>query len=175
MLPTRLAFYEDWLTAEGLRGGTIGLASVRAVLSFLRQEGAAYDETTSRAGTYAAEWTIETMTPFERRSIARLPLWLRRRVLLRLASRLVRESCHTSRAVARVRQGTARIELTGSIFCSVRDPVAQPLCLFYAAAVARFMRLFDLDMTVTVAACRGTGAPCCLLAVSPAADRVSAP
>ena len=24
VLPTRLGFYEDWLNAEGLRGGTIG-------------------------------------------------------------------------------------------------------------------------------------------------------
>jgi hypothetical protein len=37
VLPTRLGFYENWLNAEGLRGGTIGLAAVNAVLSFLRQ------------------------------------------------------------------------------------------------------------------------------------------
>ena len=39
ILPTRLSFYENWLNAEGLRGGTIGLGAVNAVLSFLRQEG----------------------------------------------------------------------------------------------------------------------------------------
>ena len=39
ILPTRLAFYENWLNAEGLREGTIGLAPLYAVLSFLRQEG----------------------------------------------------------------------------------------------------------------------------------------
>ena len=42
ILPTRLAFYENWLNAEGLRDGTIGLAPLYAVLSFLRQEGDAY-------------------------------------------------------------------------------------------------------------------------------------
>ena len=42
ILPTRLAFYENWLNAEGLREGTIGLAPLYAVLSFLRQEGDAY-------------------------------------------------------------------------------------------------------------------------------------
>ena len=36
------AFYENWLNAEGLREGTIGLAPLYAVLSFLRQEGDAY-------------------------------------------------------------------------------------------------------------------------------------
>jgi hypothetical protein len=30
-LPTRLAFYENWLHAEGLRDGTIGLAPLYAV------------------------------------------------------------------------------------------------------------------------------------------------
>ena len=39
ILPTRLSFYENWLNAEGLREGTIGLAPLYAVLSFLRQEG----------------------------------------------------------------------------------------------------------------------------------------
>ena len=35
-LPDRLEFYENWLTVEGLREGTIGLAPLHAVLSFLR-------------------------------------------------------------------------------------------------------------------------------------------
>ena len=43
ILPTRLAFYENWLNADGLREGTIGLAPLYAVLSFLRQEGDAYE------------------------------------------------------------------------------------------------------------------------------------
>ena len=70
ILPTRLAFYENWLNAEGLRGGTIGLAPLYAVLSFLRQEeGDAYDLITARAGEYAAEWTVESMSPFQRSAI----------------------------------------------------------------------------------------------------------
>ena len=39
ILPTRLGFYESWLHAKGLRDGTIDLAPLYAVLSFLRQEG----------------------------------------------------------------------------------------------------------------------------------------
>ncbi len=50
ILPTRLGFYENWLNAEGLREGTIGLAPLYAVLSFLRQEGDAYEIITARAG-----------------------------------------------------------------------------------------------------------------------------
>ena len=53
ILPTRLGFYENWLNVEGLREGTIGLAPLYAVLSFLRQEGEAYAMITTRAGEYA--------------------------------------------------------------------------------------------------------------------------
>ena len=53
VLPARLGFYESWLHAEGLRDGTIGLAPLYAVLSFLRQEGDAYKNITTSAGEYA--------------------------------------------------------------------------------------------------------------------------
>ena len=43
LLPTRLEFYENWLNVSGLREGTIGLAPLSAVLSFLRTEGDAYN------------------------------------------------------------------------------------------------------------------------------------
>ena len=55
ILPARLGFYENWLSAKGMREGTIGVAPTYAVLSFLRQEGAAYQLITTRAGEYAAE------------------------------------------------------------------------------------------------------------------------
>ena len=67
LLPTRLTFYENWLNAEGMREGTIGLAPLYAVLSFLRQEGEAYNRITTRAGEYAAEWTAASMSPGETR------------------------------------------------------------------------------------------------------------
>ena len=62
-LPQRLSFYESWLHAEGLRDGTIGLAPLYAVLSFLRQEGAPYETITRSAGEYAAEWTVRIDGP----------------------------------------------------------------------------------------------------------------
>src|SRR3954468_23817618 len=134
ILPTRLGFYENWLNAEGLREGTIGLAPFYAVLSFLRQEGDAYAIITTRAGEYAAEWTVQSMRPFERTLLKMAPPWLRGRLLLRRSKRLVRDSLQGTRAMWRFRGGTARIDVRASIFCTVREPVAHPLCGFYAAA-----------------------------------------
>src|SRR5262245_29746598 len=134
ILPSRLSFYENWLNAEGLREGTIGLAPLYAVLSFLRQEGAAYEIITTRAGQYAAEWTVESMPSVRRKAIKAAPAWLRNRMLLRLGSDLVRNSYQGSRVVAKLRKGTARIDVRASIFCMVREPVGHPLCGFYAAA-----------------------------------------
>jgi bacteriochlorophyll 4-vinyl reductase len=166
VLPTRLGFYESWLHAEGLREGTIGLAPFYAVLSFLRQEGDAYNVITTRAGEYAAEWTVESMPPVQRTLIKSAPAWLRQRLLLRLARNLVRTSYSRSRASARVRKGTARIDVRESIFCSVREPVNHPLCGFYAAAFTRLLALFDLSQRAEVVACRGTGEPSCVLTIS---------
>jgi bacteriochlorophyll 4-vinyl reductase len=166
ILPTRLAFYENWLHAEGLREGTIGLAPLYAVLSFLRQEGEAYRLITTRAGEYAAEWTVASMTPGRRAMIKAAPVWLRERILLRLGRRLVRSSYTGSRAVARVRRGTARVDVRASIFCSVRERVDQPLCLFYASAFTRLLLLFDLRASAEVVACRGTGEASCVMTMA---------
>src|SRR5437763_2308596 len=82
ILPTRLGFYENWLNAEGLREGTIGLAPLYAVLSFLRQEGDAYQLITTRAGEYASEWTVQSMSPARRAGIRWAPAPLRSRIAL---------------------------------------------------------------------------------------------
>src|SRR5215211_8238034 len=79
LLPTRLEFYENWLNVAGLREGTIGLAPLTAVLSFLRTEGHAYNLITARAGEYAAAWTFENVPTFERRIIRAFPAGLRAR------------------------------------------------------------------------------------------------
>ena len=163
ILPSRLSFYENWLNSEGLREGTIGLAPLYAVLSFLRQEGPAYELITTRAGEYAAEWTVESMRPLERALIRKAPIWLRGRLLVGLARRLVRNSYQGSRALSKVRGGIASVDLRASIFCSVREPVERPLCGFYAAAFTRLLTLFNLHSHATVVRCRGTGEPSCLL------------
>ena len=165
ILPTRLGFYENWLNAEGLREGTIGLAPLYAVLSFLRQEGDAYRLITTRAGEYAADWTVQSMPPLQRALIKAAPVWLRSRLLLRQARQLVRNSYKGSRAMSRLRRGTARVDLRASVFCSVREPLPHPLCGFYAAAFTRLLALFDIGAKTEVIACRGTGEPTCILNV----------
>jgi bacteriochlorophyll 4-vinyl reductase len=166
VLPMRLTFYEEWLNAEGLRVGTIGAAAVFAVLSFLRQEGEAYEAITARAGQYAAEWMVQTMPPFQQRLINAAPLWLRTRLVVRLGARLVHETCHTSSVVSRVRRLTARIDVRESVFCAVREPVAKPLCRFYVSAFERLLSLFRLDAEAAVVACRGTGGASCVLTLA---------
>ncbi len=166
LLPTRLGFYENWLNAEGLREGTIGLAPLFAVLSFLRQEGEAYRIITTRAGEYAAEWTVQSMPAMQRGMIKAAPVWLRRRMLLRLARHLVHDTYKGSRAISRLRRGTANIDVRASVFCSVREPVRYPLCVFYAAAFTRLLALFDLGARAEVVACRGTGEASCVMTVA---------
>ena len=166
ILPNRLGFYENWLNTDGLRDGTIGLAPLYAVLSFLRQEGDAYQIITSRAGEYAAEWTVDSLPPLRRSLIRTAPGWMRRRLLVRLARELVRSSYQGSRAVSRLRRGVAQIDLRASIFCSVREPVAHPLCGFYAAAFTRLLTLVDVHSRAEVVACRGTGDTVCVLNIA---------
>jgi bacteriochlorophyll 4-vinyl reductase len=166
VLPTRLGFYAAWLNAEGLREGTIGLAPFYAVLSFLRQEeGTAYGDVTTRAGEYAAEWTVASMSPSARRAISSLPRLFRQRVLLGRAHGLVQASYSGSRAVWKIRANTATVDLRASVFCSVREPWPQPLCHYYAAAFERMLALFEIATTVEVVSCRGTGAGECRLRV----------
>jgi bacteriochlorophyll 4-vinyl reductase len=166
ILPTRLSFYENWLNADGLREGTIGLAPLYAVLSFLRQEGGAYEMITARAGEYAAEWTVQSMPPLQRTLLRVSPGWLRVRMLVRLARQLVRETYHGSRAISKLRQGAASFDVRASIFCTVREPVMHPLCGFYAAAFTRLMTMFNVGARTEVLQCRGTGRPTCLLEVA---------
>ena len=169
LLPSRLAFYENWLHAEGLREGTIGVAPLSAVLSFLREEGGqggdAYRSVTARAGGYAAEWTVQSMPPAHRSLLRAAPVWLRGRLVLRLAQQIVQASYGESRAISRLRGATASVDLRSSIFCTVREPTPYPLCGFYAAAFARLLELFGLPADTQVVACRGTGESSCRLAV----------
>lgn len=175
ILPTRLGFYENWLTPEGLRDGTIGLPPLYAVLSFLRQEGPAYGDVARTAGAYAAEWTVASMSPFGRSFISRLPRLVRRRVVLGRAAELVHMSYDGSRATSRTRKGVARMTVKASVFCSVREPVPHPLCGFYAAMCERMLTLFDIETSVTVESCRGAGGDACVLRVPLAPEQDAAP
>ncbi len=167
LLPTRLEFYENWLNVSGLREGTIGLAPLTAVLSFLRTEGQAYNLITNRAGEYAAAWTIESVPSLERRVIRALPSGLRARAALLTARRLVRATYPSSRAIMRVKKGSVTVDLRGSLFCEVREASIEPLCGFYATAIARVLQLFDVAADARVNECRASGQrKCCVLSVT---------
>jgi bacteriochlorophyll 4-vinyl reductase len=136
------------------------------VLSFLRQEGDAYDMITTRAGQYAAEWTVQSISPIQRAALRATPASLRSRWLMRLARQLVRQTYHGSRAISRLRRGTAKVDVRASIFCTVRERATHPLCGFYAAAFTRLLVMFDIDASTRVVACRGTGESSCILQVA---------
>ena len=167
LLPTRLEFYENWLNVAGLREGTIGLAPLTAVLSFLRTEGDAYNLITARAGEYAAAWTFENVSSLERRVIPALPVPLRARAALRVARQLIRATYPGSRALMKIRRGLVVIDLRGSLFCEVRETSMHPLCTFYASAIGGVLKLFDVAADARVTECRAAGSPRgCMLAVA---------
>jgi hypothetical protein len=165
LLPMRLEFYEHWLHPEGLRNGTIGLAPLHAVLSFLRQEGAPYREICRRAGEYAAEWTVASQWAPRRAAIRTLPLWLRSRAVLRIARRAIRRTYVGTRVTGRLRNGEGTVDVHASLFCSIRESSPEPLCDFYAAVVARFCELYGVPAEVRLGSCRAAGAPSCLIGI----------
>jgi hypothetical protein len=165
LLPARLEFYENWLNPDGLRLGTIGLAPLTAVLSFLRQEGEAYQLVVARAGTYAADWTCAGQRLPGRSAARLLPEALRLRLAMVACRRLVRLSCQDTRAVARLRRGAGTVEIRRSIFCSVREPVTLPLCGFYAAAFTEVLKGYGVDVVARVDQCRAAGSRACVLKV----------
>ena len=157
VLPMRLEFYENWLNVNGLRDGTIGLAPLSAVLSFLRSEGPVYGEITARAGSYAAEWTVDGLPAMERRLISALPRPLRTRAAFRVARSLVRDTYPGSRAIVRHRKHLASVDLRGSLFCEVREASDLPLCGYYATAIARVLEHFAVSAEAQVLECRAAG------------------
>ncbi len=167
LLPSRLEFYENWLNPTGLRNGTIGLAPLLAVLSFLRREdGDAYALVTDRAGEYAAEWTIADLWRVKRWFIRRLPVAMRAQAAMKVASRLVQRSYGSSRMSGRLRRGAGSLVVRGSIFCGVRDHTVEPQCRFYATAVARVFLLFNLHAQARVTECRAVGDGVCRVVIA---------
>ncbi len=166
IMPSRLEFYENWLNPTGLRNGTIGLAPLLAVLSFLRREGEAYDLITERAGQYAAEWTVAGISPITRWFVRRLPAGMRAQYALKLSRRLIQAAYASSRASVRLRRGAGMVTVRGSIFCGVRDRSVEPLCRYYATAIARVFLLFNVQAQARVTECRAVGDPNCLVAIA---------
>jgi hypothetical protein len=166
LLPTRLEFYESWLNPTGLRDGKIGLAPMNAVLSFLRLEGDPYALVAARAGEYTAEWSAAEIGSFYRSVLSAAPPAIRARLVMRHARTMIRSTYGGSRVILRWQTGRVEIDIRGSIFCAVREPVREPLCVFYASAIGRLMHLFQLEGELRTERCRGTGGDQCMMSLS---------
>ena len=164
-MPTRVEFYESWLTAARIRKGELGRARINAVISFLRQEGAQYDAVVDRAGRYAADWTVDALPVVERALLRRLPRPIRVRVVLRLAARMIHGLHDDGRLRALVRRGTAVVTVEGSLFCDVRESTSAPLCRFYGAVLERCLESFGMSARAQLSRCRATGDGTCELTI----------
>ena len=173
VIPGRLDFYEVWLGSEVLRDRGMGLAPMSAVLGFLRTEPA-YARVMARGGQLASDWTIAAMPTFRRRMIGRLPRTWRTRAALRVAAGIVRHVCSTSRASGRVRRRDARLLVTDSLFCSVREPQALPLCGFYEAVATGALAAFGLRAAAHIEACHAVQGAACVIALDLSGTRAAA-
>ena len=149
--PTRLDFYEAWLSPSGMRDGRIGLAPLGAVLSFLHREAApANTEIANRAGTCAADWTFEEVSSLRRWWIRRLPIGMRVRAALGLVKRLVLATVKRSKFKAQVRGESVVVGIGSVLFEQLRDPATVPMRGFYAAALSRLFLHCGVDADVEV-------------------------
>ena len=101
--PTRLDFYENWLSPTGLRDGRMGLAPLGAVLSFMQREEPPADRLIpAHAGACASAWAYDGTSAFRKALIGRLPPGLRTRAALGLGRALVLETISRSKVTVRV-------------------------------------------------------------------------
>lgn len=149
--PSRLDFYENWLSPSGMRDGRIGLAPLGAVLSFLhREEPPSNDQIATRAGGCAADWTYQELSGLRRWYIHQLPLGLRSRAALGLCKRLVLATVRQSKVKIRVKGPTAAVQIKSALCDQLRDPATVPMRGFYAAAVRRLFAQCGVNAEVTV-------------------------
>ena len=100
--------------------------------------------------------------------IRALPAGLRARAALRTARALVRATYPGSRAITKLKRGVVTVDLRGSLFCEVRETSVEPLCGFYASAIARRAASCSTSpRDARVNECRAAGAPRgCVLSVT---------
>lgn len=165
--PTRLEFYEPWLTPSGLRERRVGLAPLNAALSFLRLEGhPTYERIMTRAGHCSADWTFDNWSAIERAFVRRMPAAWRVRSAFKLGRSVVRGSYESARATVRLRRGQGTVHIKPSIFCSARETLPAPTCTYYAAVFARALALMRIDGAVRIKECRAAGGDRCTLEVT---------
>jgi hypothetical protein len=160
VLPDRLEFYEVWLRSKAWRDGSMALAPMTAVLGFLRTEDA-YQEIMEKAGRLAADWTVSSLSPLQRRLIGLLPRRWRTRAALKIAAGIVRDVSSGTQASMRVRRTSASLDVKASLFCRVRALGKVPLCAFYRAVAGETLALFHLPAQVQIESCQAVdGASC---------------
>lgn len=149
--PSRLEFYENWLTPKGMRDGRIGLAPLGAVLSFVhREEAPANEHIVERAGRYAADWTFDDLSSLRRWVIRRLPMPLRARAALGLAKSMILRTVRQSKVKVQYNPTSAAIDIKSALFDQLRDPATIPMRAFYASAVDRLLAHCAVDAAVHV-------------------------
>lgn len=149
--PSRLEFYENWLSPTGMRDGRIGLAPLGAVLSFVhREEAPANEEIVVRAGRYAADWTFAGLSGLRRWYVRRLPTGLRSRAALTLGKKLILATVRESKVKTRIDGASAAIDIKSALFDQLRDPATIPMRSFYASAIARLLEQCAIDAGVEV-------------------------
>jgi len=164
--PTRIEFYEHWLSPTGLREGRMAVAALGAALSFLRGEGSAtYQRVMTRAGIAAAEWTYLSVSPLRRGIASRMPTAWRARAAMRVARTLVYETFHDTQLKTGRWRRKGGVRLKDSVFCATRGTSPDPLCTYYAAAVQRLFLLYRVDADVVVDSCKAAGGKDCVLTV----------
>jgi hypothetical protein len=134
-----------------------------------------YDAIMKQAGRYSAEWAFAELPTWERAMVVNVPPALRSRAALYLSRRLVKDTFRGSRARTRVRKGRGTVDIRASVFCEVREPAAWPMCVFYSAAVERFLHRFDLDANVDVTQCRASGGNGCSMTVTIRGQHIAEP
>jgi len=165
VLPTRLDYYEHWLSPMGLREGRSGLAPLGAVLSFLRQEGQGpYSAVMTAAGHLSAEWHFAE-GGVGRTLIGWQPRWLRRRTVLKRAARLLRTAYQPLVVKTSVGRTRGTLTLTRNVFCTLRDTWPWPTCVYVAAAVTRYLELHGVAAEVRIEGCCAQGGAACAFSV----------
>ena len=105
--------------------------------------------------------------PLHSSVIRHAPMRLRARLVMRVARAMIRRTYRGSSGIVRWRKARGAVDIRGSLFCEMRDPVDHPFCEYYASAIRRVMRLFAVDVDIATvprhrrrALCHGgVGAP----------------
>lgn len=167
ILPSRLEFYEEWLTLDRIRERPLSRAKVGAVLSFLRQEPNHYNEVVERAGHHTAEWALEVLPAWRGRLICQMPRPFRVWVGLRRGAHLIRALQSDGRLRWTRRRGCVVASIRGSLFCQVRVPSSMPLCRFFAVVLKRCLESLEVPCRVEATRCLGIGDEVCEFIIEP--------